>query len=343
MSHRNAVPHGWHVGDVLRLTPADRVLHALPLSGTWGGLCIPLSTFAHGACLVLMETFEPGVALYLMQRERISVWNAVDAMAIAVLDHPDVERRSRPALRTGGIGMTGGGRDGLFAEVVERLGMREAYQPYGMTELNALCLLQRLDDPVDVRARSGAWPAEGTEVRVVDPDTGKDMPVDQEGELWFRGRVVTPGYYGKPAETAQAFSADGWFKTGDLGVRDTEGRTFFRSRLREVLRISHFMVSPAEIEAYLMTHPKVLQAFVIGVPDPRMNEAAVAYVIPRPGEAPTEAELIAHCRGKIASYKVPRAVRVVADVPRTPGPHGDKVQKARLREMFLAEREGAAG
>ena len=343
MTHRNAVPHGWHVGDVLRLTPADRVLHALPLSGTWGGLCIPLSTFAHGACLVLMETFEPGVALYLMEREHISVWNAVDAMAIAVLDHPDLARRSRPALRTGGIGMTGGGRDGLFAEVVERLGMPEAYQPYGMTELNALCLLQRLDDPVDVRARSGAWPAEATEVRVVDPDTGRDVPVGQEGELWFRGRVVTPGYYGKPDETARAFSPEGWFKTGDLGVRDAEGRTFFRSRLREVLRISHFMVSPAEIEAYLMTHPNVLQAFVVGVPDPRMNEAAVAYVIPRPGESPTEAALIAHCRGKIASYKVPRAVRIVADVPRTPGPHGDKVQKARLREMFLAEREGAAG
>jgi len=336
MTHRNAVPHGWHVGDVLRLTPDDRVLHALPLSGTWGGLCIPLSTFAHGACLVVMETFEPGVALYLMERERISVWNAVDAMAIAVLDHPDLARRQRPALRTGGIGMTGGGRDGLFADVVDQLGMREAYQPYGMTELNALCLLQRLDEPIAVRAVSGAWPAEATEVRVVDPDTGRDQPPGQEGEMWFRGRVVTPGYYGKPEETAAAFTPDGWFKTGDLGVRDADGRTHFRSRLREVLRISHFMVSPAEIEAYLVTHPKVLQAFVIGVPDPRMNEAAVAYVIPRPGESPTEAELIAHCRGRIASYKVPRAVRVVADVPRTPGPHGDKAQKEKLREMFLA-------
>ncbi len=97
------------------------------------------------------------------------------------------------------------------------------------------------------------------------------------------------------------------------------------------------MVAPGEIEAFLMTHPKVLQAFVIGIPDPRTNEAAVAYVIPRPGSALTEAEVIAHCRGRIASFKVPRHVRVVADVPRTPDPHGDKVQKAKLREMFLAE------
>ena len=105
-----------------------------------------------------------------------------------------------------------------------------------------------------------------------------------------------------------------------------------------MLRISHFLVAPGEIEAYLQTHPKVLQAFVIGVPDARTNEAAVAYVIPRPGAADlTEAEVIAHCKGRIASFKVPRQVRIVADVPRTPGPHGDKVQKARLRKMFLAE------
>jgi len=111
----------------------------------------------------------------------------------------------------------------------------------------------------------------------------------------------------------------------------------FKGRLREALRISHFMVAPAEIEAFIMTHPQVSQAFVIGVPDPKLNEAAVAFVIPRDGEPLTEAEVIAHCKGKIASFKIPRHVRIVADVPRTPGPHGDKVQKAKLRELFLAE------
>jgi acyl-CoA synthetase (AMP-forming)/AMP-acid ligase II len=107
-----------------------------------------------------------------------------------------------------------------------------------------------------------------------------------------------------------------------------------------VLRISHFMVSPGEIEAFLMTHPDVLQAFVIGVPDPRTVEAAIAYVIPKPGAHITEDALIAHCRGRIASFKVPRHVRIVADVPRTPGPHGDKVQKGVLRERFLGESTG---
>ncbi len=338
LSHRNAVPHGWYCGEVLAVTPADRVLHALPFSGTWGGLNIPLTALSHGAALVLMDTFEPGVALHLMERERISIWNAVDAMAIAVLDHPDLGRRARAALRTGGFGMTGGGRDGLFEEIVGRLGVPLAYQPYGMTELNALCMHHHLDESAASRALPGVWAAEGVEVRVVRPDSGETASTDEEGELWFRGPLVTRGYYAKPEETASAFTADGWFKTGDFGVRDGEGRTIFKGRLREVLRISHFMVAPAEIEAFIMEHPAVLQAFVIGVPDPRLNEAAAAYVIPRPGARLIPDDIVAHCRGRIASYKVPRHVRIVDDVPRTPGPHGDKVQKARLREQFLEGR-----
>jgi fatty-acyl-CoA synthase len=337
ITHSNCVPHGWWCGEVLRLTEADRVLHALPLSGTWGGLCIPLAAFSHGATVVLMETFEPAVALRLMEAERITVWNGVDSMAIPMLEHPDLAIRDRSRLRTGGFAATGGGERGLFEAVVERLGVRQAFQPYGMTEVNAMALVHDLDEPLESRALAGVWPADGLEARVVDPETGRDQPVDREGELWLRGRPVTAGYYEKPEETAKVFTADGWFKTGDLAVRDAAGRIVFLARLREVLRINHFMVSPGEIEAYLQTHPKVLQAFVIGVPDPRTNEAVVAYVIPRPGAALTEEEVVAHCRGRIASFKVPRHVRVVADVPRTPGPHGDKVQKARLRALFLGE------
>jgi fatty-acyl-CoA synthase len=337
MSHLNCVPHGWWCGEVMRMTEADRVLHALPFSGTWGGVCIPLATFSHGAALILPETFEPGLALRLMETERVTVWNGVDSMAVPMLEHPDLARWDRSRLRTGGFAATGGGVQGLFEAVVKRLGLRLAFQPYGMTEVNAMALAHDLDEPPESLALPGVWPADGIEVRVVDPETGRDQPAEREGELWLRGRPVTRGYYENPEETARAFTADGWFKTGDLAMRDGQGRVIFRGRLREVLRISHFMVAPGEIEDYLQTHPKVLQAFVIGVPDARTNEAAVAYVIPRPGAAVTEDELIAYCRGRIASFKVPRHVRVVADVPRTPGPHGDKVQKARLLEMFLAE------
>ena len=336
ISHRNALPHGWASGERLGLTAADRVLHALPFSGTWGGLVIPLMTLTHGATLVLEETFDPLETLRLIATERITVWNAVDAMLTAVLDHPDLERYDRSSLRTGGVAMTGGGRHGLFDEVVSRLPMPGAVQPYGMTEVNAMALCPRPDDPLALRRQAGVRAAAGLEVRVVDPATGAERPAGEAGELLLRGPLVSRGYYRKPEETAAVFDDAGWFHTGDLAVSDAAGHTVFLGRLRETLRIGHFMVAPAEIEAFLMSHPAVGQAFVVGVPDLRLGEVAVAYVICREGRAADAAALQAHCRGRLAGFKVPRHVFVVDDVPRTPGPHGDKVQKARLRERALA-------
>ena len=337
ITHGNCVPHAWYTGEVLRLTPEDRVLHALPAAGTWGGVNIPLSTWSHGAALVLMDAYDPLHALVLIERERCTVWNAVDAMARAMLDHPDLDRYDRSSLRTGGFAATGGGGHGLFEAVRKRIGIPQLYQPYGMTEVNAMSLVHDLDEPAELRERPGIHAVPGIEVRVVKPETGEPCAPGEEGELQFRGALVTPGYYKKPEETAAAFTADGWFKSGDLGVQDADGHTIFKGRLREVLRINHFMVAPGEIEAFLMSHPGVAQAFVVGVPDAATNEAAVAYVIPKPGASAGEDALRAFCRGKIASYKIPKFVRFVEDVPRTPGPHGDKVQRAKLREQALRE------
>ena len=340
ITHRNCVPHGWNVGEVLRMTDDDRVLHALPAAGTWGGVNIPLVTWSHGACLVLMEAFDPLRALQLIERERCTVWNAVDAMVRATLDYPGLDRYDRSSLRTGGIGSTGGGGHGLFEAWVETIGVRHGYEPYGMTEVNAMALYHDLDEPLELRKLPGVVPAPGLEVRVVHPETGAPCRPGEEGELQFRGERVTRGYYRMEQETAEAFTDDGWFRSGDLGVQDRAGHTVFKGRLRETLRISHFMVAPGEIEAFLMSHPDVAQAFVVGVPDPKLNEAPVAYVIPKEGALVTEEAVRAFCRGKIASYKIPVAVRFVKDVPRTPGPHGDKVQRGTLRAQAIDELGG---
>jgi fatty-acyl-CoA synthase len=337
ITHRNCVPHGWHCGEQLRLTPDDRVLHALPAPGTWGGLNVPLSTWSHGACLVLMDAWDPLRALILIERERCTVFNAVDTMLKPLFEHPDFDRYDRSTLRTGGFASVGGGGPGMLEAVVDRLGVPLAFQPYGMTEVNALALLHDLDEPRELRLQPGIVPAPGLEVRVVHPETGASCGPGQEGELQCRGTLVTRGYHDKPEETRAAFTEDGWFRTGDLAVQDDRGHTIFKGRLKETLRISHFMVAPGEIEDFLQTHPGVEQAFVVGVPDPETNEAPVAYVIARPRARLTEAELRAFCRGRIASYKIPRRVHFVTDVPRTPGPHGDKVQRGRLRERALEE------
>jgi fatty-acyl-CoA synthase len=209
-----------------------------------------------------------------------------------------------------------------------------------MTEVNALSLLHDLDEPFDVRITPGIKTPPGIEARVAHPDTHVVCKVDEEGELQFRGSLVTRGYYNKPDETAAALTADGWFKSGDLAVRDGRDYVIFRGRLKDTLRISHHMVAPAEIETFLAAHPAVSQVFVVGVPDAKAGEVPVAYVILKAGASTDEAELTAFCRGKIASYKIPRGVRFVADVPRTHGPHGDKVQRVKLRAMA---REGTWG
>ena len=336
ITHRNCVPHGWNTGVVLRMTPDDRVLHALPAAGTWGGVNIPLSAWTHGACLVLVDVFEPARVLSLIERERCTMWNAVDNMLIPVLDCPGLSRHDLSSLRKGAVAAVGGGRHGLFEEVVERL-IPLAQHPYGMTEVNAMALVHQLDEPASERALAGIWPAGGLEVRVAHPETLAGCKADEEGELQFRGPRVTRGYYKKPEETKAAFTPDGWFRSGDIGVRDDQGRVIFRGRLKETLRISHHMVAPGEIESFLLGHPAVAQAFVVGVPDRTSNEAPVAYVIRKPGARVSEHELRAWCRGKIASFKIPRGVRFVEDVPRTPSPHGDKVQRVKLRELALTD------
>src|SRR5262249_39718338 len=334
ITHANCVPHGWNCGETLRLTAADRVLHALPAAGTWGGVNIPLTAWSHGACLVLMDVFDPLRALQLIERERCTVLNAVDSMLIPLLDHPDLGRRDLSSLRAGGVAAVGGGRHGLLEDVLERL-VPLAFHPYGMTEVNAMSLVHNLDEPASERLVPGVWPLPGLEARIADPVTDAPSGIDVEGELQFRGPLVTAGYYDKPEETRAAFTGDGWFKSGDLGVQDSAGRMIFRGRLKETLRISHHMVAPGEIEAFLLAHPAVDQAFVVGVPDARTNEAPVAYVICKPGARVTEDDLRAWCHGKIASFKIPRGVRFVDDVPRTPSPHGDKVQRVKLREQAL--------
>jgi fatty-acyl-CoA synthase len=334
------VPHAFASGERLGLSERDRVLHTLPFSGTWGGIVTPLMTWSHGAALVVTDGFDPRAAIHLIEAERITLWNAVDSMLTAVLDHPELDQHDRSSLRGGAVAMTGGGRNGLFDEVVGRLGMAGAVQPYGMTEVNALALCSSPDDPIELRRRAGGLPAEGLAARVVDPGSGADGPPGEPGELLLRGPQVTQGYHEKPEETRAAIDPDGWLHTGDLAVRDGAGRVFFLGRLKETLRIGHQMVAPAEIEAFLAAHPKLAQAFVVGVPDRRLGEVPVAFVIGRPGAVVTEAEITAHCRERLAGYKVPRHVWIVPDVPRTPGPHGDKAQRAQLREDALRLLDG---
>jgi acyl-CoA synthetase (AMP-forming)/AMP-acid ligase II len=179
-----------------------------------------------------------------------------------------------------------------------------------MTEIAAAACC-RPDDPPAVRYTTAGSPLPGFEWHV-EPST--EVVRDGGGELWVRGPWVTPGYFRRPEETAEAF-VDGWFRTGDIGDIDDEGHVRITGRLKEVVHVAGFSVFPAEVEGFLLTHPDVAQAAVVGAPDERFGEALQAFVVPRGGAELTPTALLQYARGKIADYKLPYRVQLVAELP----------------------------
>jgi fatty-acyl-CoA synthase len=191
-----------------------------------------------------------------------------------------------------------------------------------------------LDSTEEQCVEANGYPGAGYEMRIVDPATGKDQPTTVPGEILVRGYMVTRGYYNKPEETARAIDADGWFHTGDMGVMRADGHMRFLGRYKDMLKIGGENVDPMEVEAFLASHPAIAAAAVVGLPDARLAEVPVAFVQLAAGAALTEREVIEHCRGRVASFKIPRHVLFVDELPMTTT---GKVQKVKLRERARAE------
>jgi len=189
--------------------------------------------------------------------------------------------------------------------------------------------LSALDSTEEQRVEANGFPLGGCEVRVVDPATGLDQPTSVPGEILARSYMVTPGYYKKPEDTARALDKDGWFHTGDMGVTRPDGHLRFLGRYKDMLKIGGENVDPMEVEAFLMSHAAVDLAAVVGLPDPRLSEVPVAFVQLKPGGQLTEGEVIEHCRGRLASFKIPRRVAFIDGFPMT---STGKIQKVKLRE-----------
>jgi fatty-acyl-CoA synthase len=252
-----------------------------------------------------------------------------DPMLHAILAHAEGLGRT---WRRGGVANFAG----LAAQVVERaehLGVRVTGL-YGSSECFALMAGWSPTDPLPLRSQAGGVPiTSAIEVRVVDPVSGEVLATDQPGELQVRGYNVIAQYLHNSGATAAAFTADGWFRTGDLGAMRAGGGFVFNARLKDTLRLRGYLVDPAEIEEHLARHPAVEGAQVVGVERPGEGDVAVAFVRLGRGQSATEADLLAHCADGVANYKVPRRVVLVDDFPTIDGPNGVKIQKARLREL----------
>jgi len=314
------------IGDRLRLTPDDRVWTAIPLFHG-GGITFALSCVAAGAPFVHPGFFDPSTTCEYLRDERVTVaLAAFETIWMPVLNRPDFAAFDLSAIR---VVMAVGVPERL-RDMASRLPGAVHVSCVAMTESSAFLTLNRLDDPAEKRATTGGHPMPGMQCRVIDPETGLDQPPGVEGELLFRGPNAFDGYFRDPELSAEVFDDGGWFHSGDVVVADEDGRLTFRSRLKDMLKVGGENVAAAEVEGHLLGHPAVEIVAVVAAPDAYYVEVPAAFVQVRAGVAVTEEELIEHCLGRIAGYRVPRYVRFVTEWPMS----GTKIKKFVLRERI---------
>jgi fatty-acyl-CoA synthase len=331
LAHDPLIANGFDIGGRMHLTATDRVWLAVPLFWSFGSANALPALMTHGGSIVLQESFEPGEAIALIEREHCTVYYGMANMARAMHEHPSHPGRRLGAMRTG---LTIGAPEDI-AMTIEVVGAAELCNVYGATETYGNCAVTDAHDPLDQRLHSQGLPLPGMTIRVIDPMAREALPADEVGELVVEG-YVTPGYYRAPELDAAAFDESGGFLTGDLGSIDRDGRVRFRGRLKEMIKTGGINVAPLEVEEVLLQHPNVIQAHIVGVPDAAKGEIVAVAVEPRPGAAADAAAILAFCRDRLASYKVPaRLVFYTADqLPRTPT---GKIHKPSLAEA-LAQR-----
>ena len=280
---------------------------------------------------VTQTEFDAGEALRLWEEEGVTTALPLfPAFTDAVLDHPSFAGTDRCRLRQ--VLTTGTPRQVERAQ--RALRPARIVSAYGMTELCGVAASSPLDESDEDRRVWDGRPFEDVEVRIVDPKTRRPLPAGELGEIAARGICRLTAYHRDPEGTAAAIDAEGWFHTGDLGVADSSGRIAFRGRGRDMLKVGGENVSPLEVEAHLGLHPAVAHVEVVGAPHPRLDEAVAAFVELHPGRRVTAVELIEHCRGSLAHFKVPRHVRFVepGDWPTS----ATKISKAELRQQLAA-------
>jgi malonyl-CoA/methylmalonyl-CoA synthetase len=309
------VTWGWQAGDIL--------LHVLPIFHVHGLLVALQGALHAGATTILHARFDPLRTLQTLQDRRCTVFMAVPTIHRRLVDVPDAAQFDLSHMR---LLTSGSDRlpDDLFAQFRRTFG-HTLLERYGMSETSML-----LSNPLYGERRVGSvgLPLPGVEVRVVDPEDEMPLPDNVVGEVQVRGANVCKGYWRQPDKTAAAFTPDGWFRTGDLGLRQPDGYFMLKGRSKDLIICGGYNVYPPEVELVLAEHPAVVASAVVGCPDSEWGERVTAIIVVQPGARVTDAEIIDFCRARLAHYKAPRQVIRVADLPRNAM---GKVQKADMR------------
>jgi fatty-acyl-CoA synthase len=331
LSHENLMSNAAMTAEAIGLTADDVVFGVNTLFNVFGIGTGVLGTMAAGASLVLDEGLAPAEALQVVEREKVTVIHGVPTNFILALNEPSRASRSLGTLRTGIV--AGAPVTEELAHRIQRDLVPGIRAGYGMTETGNTVSVNTPDDPRGKQIGTVGRPLPETEVRVIDTD-GSVLPVESVGEVAIRGPGVMQGYYRQPGETAQVFTPDGFFLTGDLGMVDEEGYVHLIGRRKEMIIRGGFNVYPREVEDRLHAHPAVLDVAVVGLPDEILGEKACACIVPVEGAIVTGEEIRDFCREVLADYKVPDLVRFLDGFPLT---GSGKVRRVELARMINAE------
>jgi len=334
LTHHNILNNGYFVGETMKFTDKDRLCIPVPFYHCFGMVLSNLACVTHGATMVLpSEYFEPLAVLEAVEKERCTALHGVPTMFIAELEHPEFDQFDLSSLRTGIMAGAPCPVE-VMKRVNDKMHMTEVTIAYGQTETSPVITQTPANDTLERRTSTVGPPIPHTEVKIVDPETGRIVPIGKQGELCCRGYQVMRGYYNNEKATREAIDEAGWIHTGDIALMREDGAFKITGRIKDMIIRGGENIYPREIEEFLYTHPKVRDAQVIGVPDKKYGEEICVWIQLKEGETATEEEIKEFCKGKIAHYKIPRYVKFVKEFPMTVT---GKIQKYKMREISIKE------
>ena len=334
LSHSNILNNAFYVAATLLYTEHDRVCLPVPLYHCFGMVLGTLACTSHGSAAVLSGPgFEPGQVLAAIEQERCTSLYGVPTMFIAELAHPDLPSTDLTSLRTGIMAGSPCPVE-VMKQVIAEMNMGDVTIAYGMTETSPVSTQTLTTDDIDRRVSTVGRVHPHVEVKIIDPESGATVERGQDGELCTRGYSVMLGYWDDPERTAEAIDADGWMHSGDLANMDADGYVKIVGRIKDMIIRGGENIYPREIEEFLYGHPAIEDVQVIGVPDQKYGEQVMAWVKLRDGAEVTEADIIEHCRDRIAHFKVPKYVKFTESFPMTVT---GKIRKVEMREVSIAE------
>ena len=329
LTHRNIVNNGKTIGDRMDLSTADRMMIQVPMFHCFGMVLSMTSMMTHGGTLSPMPYFSPKSSLACINAERITCFNGVPTMFIALFNHADFAKTDFSYMRTGIMAGANCPAD-LMRRAADEMNMREIISVYGQTEASPGCTMGEVNEDIDHRVETVGSPFPGVECKVIDPETGEELPDGESGEFVARGFNIMKGYYKMPEATAQTIDADGWLHSGDICCRTPDGYYKVTGRLKDMIIRGGENLYPREIEEFYLTHPKVRDVQVVGVPDERYGEECCAWIILHKGETSDDAEMREFGNAAIARHKVPRYFMFVNEFPMNAA---GKILKYKMREI----------